>query len=535
MKRKIIITLLAMLMLTIFSVTAFAYTLGDVNGDSKITAADARIALRYSAKLEKLTDEQIKAADVDNSGKVNASDARKILRVASKLDIPFEGINIDKYLIEKGVLNVAVPKDNAPFAYEENGKLKGIDISMMQEFAESINLEVKFHPMTYNECLNAVKNGTCDIATSINDNESIEGLSIPRSYYYNPIKVAVLKTSSVKSVKQIKEDKSIKIGVLDNTMGKIAVEKLADKKQIKVFSTCADAFNALKKGTIDAFIANEHYIKTGTDIHNINESHADTDIYINILPDNYYVYNNAVVILDEKYTMIEKIGRYIKINDMTDYEDIDDKTKLSVSQNNITLAPGGTVCVEINVESFYMDNPEVSVNYSTTMTSEKVVQINNKTYLFISTYENRSTSGKVGILCTAGPESVDYKMNLTIDSNGPKKYQYPGNPNIPDFGAYTKTSPIDLAVDNQNNLIVHSYSAYDLYNNGVTEKTIDRYFEALEKAGYTYMGYSELANTLSFVFLNEKTQKYVSYVEAYDEEGYLAGVGVGYSFPDSIS
>ena len=54
MKRKIIITLLAMLMLTIFSVTAFAYTLGDVNGDSKITAADARIALRYAAKLEKL-------------------------------------------------------------------------------------------------------------------------------------------------------------------------------------------------------------------------------------------------------------------------------------------------------------------------------------------------------------------------------------------------------------------------------------------------------------------------------------------------
>ena len=59
-----------------------------------------------------LTEEQIEIADVDNSGKVNAVDARKILRVAAKLDPPFEGLDIDKFLVEKGVLNVVVPVES---------------------------------------------------------------------------------------------------------------------------------------------------------------------------------------------------------------------------------------------------------------------------------------------------------------------------------------------------------------------------------------------------------------------------------------
>lgn len=59
---------------------------GDVDGDGKITAADARKALRAASQLETLTAEQKKAADVNNDGKVNAADARKILRQAANLE-----------------------------------------------------------------------------------------------------------------------------------------------------------------------------------------------------------------------------------------------------------------------------------------------------------------------------------------------------------------------------------------------------------------------------------------------------------------
>ena len=52
----------------------------DVNCDGKITAADARLALRHAAKLEQLDGVRFVAADVNKDNKVTAADARLILR-----------------------------------------------------------------------------------------------------------------------------------------------------------------------------------------------------------------------------------------------------------------------------------------------------------------------------------------------------------------------------------------------------------------------------------------------------------------------
>ena len=60
--------------------------LGDINGDGKISAADARLALRASVGSEKLTEEQTKRADMNSDGKVTASDAREILRQSVGLE-----------------------------------------------------------------------------------------------------------------------------------------------------------------------------------------------------------------------------------------------------------------------------------------------------------------------------------------------------------------------------------------------------------------------------------------------------------------
>ena len=61
--------------------------LGDVtDDDGKVTASDARAALRNSVKLDTFTDVQFKAADVDGDEKISAGDARSLLRVSVKLD-----------------------------------------------------------------------------------------------------------------------------------------------------------------------------------------------------------------------------------------------------------------------------------------------------------------------------------------------------------------------------------------------------------------------------------------------------------------
>ena len=58
----------------------------DIDGDSKVTAADARLALRAAAKFEKLNTIQSYAADVDGREGITAADARLILRKAAKID-----------------------------------------------------------------------------------------------------------------------------------------------------------------------------------------------------------------------------------------------------------------------------------------------------------------------------------------------------------------------------------------------------------------------------------------------------------------
>ncbi len=61
---------------------------GDNDGNGKISAQDARLALRASVKLESFNDWQIKASDVEDTGKNNitASDARFILRASVGLE-----------------------------------------------------------------------------------------------------------------------------------------------------------------------------------------------------------------------------------------------------------------------------------------------------------------------------------------------------------------------------------------------------------------------------------------------------------------
>lgn len=59
---------------------------GDVNGNGKITADDARKALRASARFENLNEKEKSAADINGDGKVTADDARSILRKSARLE-----------------------------------------------------------------------------------------------------------------------------------------------------------------------------------------------------------------------------------------------------------------------------------------------------------------------------------------------------------------------------------------------------------------------------------------------------------------
>lgn len=64
------------------------FTIGDANGDGKITAADARLTLRIAAGLESVENLSVPYDTIDYNGdkKITAADARKILRKAAYLE-----------------------------------------------------------------------------------------------------------------------------------------------------------------------------------------------------------------------------------------------------------------------------------------------------------------------------------------------------------------------------------------------------------------------------------------------------------------
>lgn len=87
MKKKIITLILSLIMLfSVTQVTSMALIPGDVDGNGKTEATDARLALRAAVGLDVLSEDEKIAADVDHNGTVDATDARLILRSAVGLE-----------------------------------------------------------------------------------------------------------------------------------------------------------------------------------------------------------------------------------------------------------------------------------------------------------------------------------------------------------------------------------------------------------------------------------------------------------------
>ena len=89
--------------------------MGDTNKDGKVTAADARLALRAAADLEDLDIFSTIAADIGNDRVVTAVEAREILRVAARLST-FD--NLHKHSVEES--------PEAPATCTEDGKTSTI-------------------------------------------------------------------------------------------------------------------------------------------------------------------------------------------------------------------------------------------------------------------------------------------------------------------------------------------------------------------------------------------------------------------------
>lgn len=513
MKKKMLSVIFAVLLFAMLSVTAFALDLGDVNCDEKISAADARIALRYAAKLEELTEEQLAAADVDASGKVTSSDARKILRVASKIDDFSNNDSIASMLVEDGVLHVAVCADNPPFCYIKNGEITGADVDAAKKIAALYGLELKLHDMDYDSLVDSVKNNECDIALvktasgkTFSDTYSVKYNNNTKYIYY-------LADKAFNSTEQLK---SQKLGVINGSVADIMLTndvkngELGDA-QIVRYSRYADAVKDLKSKDIYAFIGDADF-RFGNGIDRYSGYYAKEDYLL--------------VSSSEKSALADKLCGVINTAIVQGFVEkycpaIVSNSSIICNASNITLAPGSTAMIEVIDNSFYGND---SLKVKSSPYNTELVNGADKYYLVIRVPAD-AKSGKI-VLTLSNETAVTADINVTISKSTGIKYNFGNTSYFPDLGAFTGVAPMDVLVDMENGAISYIYNSEELYNHGITDvEMLDDYFKFVENQGFEADSYQTDDSTYYILYYyNKSLDKVAAYAEYYSYQGDYAYV-----------
>ncbi|MBQ8208974.1 MAG: transporter substrate-binding domain-containing protein [Clostridia bacterium] len=520
MKKKILTVVLTAVLFALFAVTAFAYSTGDVNNSGDITAADARLTLRYSASLESFNEEQVAAADVDKSGEVTASDARTILRISAGLDSFEAAEELNAMLIEPGVLNVAVCADNYPFCYTSGGEYKGIDIDVAKKLASAFNLELKFHNMTADKLAESVKNNQCDIAlaTKSDINSSSQDL-YSATYNNNTQYIYHSNSSSINSSAQLK---SKNIGVMKGSVADLMLTsavkngELGDAKIFK-YSRYADAVDALNNKEIFAFVGDDQF------------GFCDVSRY-----SGYYVKEDYCIVSSaEKSELVKKFEGRIHTAAVKPIVEkhcppVIPDSAITCESSSITLAPGGTAVLEVKPDSFYGYN-DLGITANDLNMDAKLTEYNDKFYLTIIApyYE---TSGKIELFLTL-EANITCTIDVKVSKSGGTKYNFGTESYCPDLGAYSGVAPYEVMVDVENQAIGYIYNAEDLYNAGMKDTPdYEKYLELLEKQGFVADSYmTDDYSYYSLYFVNESLEQVVAYTEYYYYDGtylYLTAVSV---------
>ena len=517
MKKKMMFLLTAVLLMIVFSVTAFAYDLGDVNGDGNVNALDARLALRYSAKLAELDEEQLKAADVDRSGVVNAIDARSILRVAAQLDIPFKDRNIDKYLVEEGVLNVAVEDNMYPFSYVEDGEIKGYNIDLFKKIEDYYDVKVKFHIVKKYQMLEEVGNGKYDIALQSED--MVFDMRYKKSdiLYSNEQNAVILNENYISSIYNLKEMTGIKIGVIKNSLAEKILLKDKELGVLKAdsivgYSSCYEGNKALENKEIYAFV---------TDLTSANYmSNVDNDkvkLSVSYNNENYLFFGDP-----ESGELVDLLSKVINGEQAEKIVDkhchYDAESKIIASSTSVNIAPGGSAIIVLETKSFYAPprlylHDDMGCPYAVVLKQNNIYSYD-KYYVSISVPAN-AKSGYVTIGTGSTSEDLEVKIRINVTS-ADGNYHINGKTDIPDFGAMTKTHAEVFMNGNEN--IFYTYTASQLNKNKVTVAQARKYYDKLRANGFKFvLGYNDGYR----FYENKTTGETIIYREYYNSAGKL--------------
>ena len=231
-------------------------------------------------------------------------------------------------IIESNKLVATTNAEFAPFEYKQGSKLVGIDIEILQAYADYINIELEIKDLDFDAALLSVSTFKADLAiAAITTNEKRKEIfDFSDSYYYANQVIIVKENSIYESCKSSQEvldtltaNKAI-IGCQRGTTGQYYIEGDSSwgfdgisNSICKAFDNGSLAVKALSNGQIDAVIIDEVpaklYCKNFTNVKTLDFVFTQEEYAIAVSKGNVTLVNS----LNEFIEKIRKDGTFDSI------------------------------------------------------------------------------------------------------------------------------------------------------------------------------------------------------------------------------
>lgn len=518
--KKIFIALISVILTLSLTFGAFSALMGDVDSNGRITAADARAVLRYSAKLSTLTRDQLAVSDINSDSRVTAADARIILRISAKLD------NINDYIKEPETKNETEATTSSSHASDKK--------------------------LTANEIYSSAKEYTLTIKATAKDGKTA---ATGTGFYIN-------KNGWIATNYHVIKD-AYKITAIDGNMNNYDVTRVVAYSQLKdiaIISTDSEPENCA--------VFSSNYA-TGDTIYTLGSplglELTFTSGMISQSNRNFYELNDGIsyiqmtapiTIGNSGSPLIDEYGNVIGICSMTylsaqnmnfaiptgeisaldtsnpitlpafysrvhSDSDLNDFAGLLLpASDSVTVTKGGTCALYV----IGIANGDYTVEYSVSNGDFSVIRggtYGNVTMFYITSSANTS-SAELKLWFDRSPSKIKtVALKSTTTDSAPVYSGIKGN--VPDFGAMCSVSPYtvsDSTADNKNTYAFYYDSAL-IKNAGLSEeKAVSGYTELLLNNGFTAAESDEKNFKYSFENTLTKTSVIIS-KESSDSKTYI--------------
>jgi len=159
----------------------------------------------------------------------------------------------------KGKLVMGTSADYPPFEFhaqiDGRDEIVGIDISIAQEIAKDLGVELEIMDMDFDGLLAALASNTVDIIiAAMNATDERKDSVIFSNEYYIAEQRILVRTQDMEKFKSIDDLKSAKIGVQKGTLQAEIAEKILPDNQTRALGKVTDLILDLKANNVDAII-----------------------------------------------------------------------------------------------------------------------------------------------------------------------------------------------------------------------------------------------------------------------------------------